>query len=83
MRPRIELLDAHDVDIVDPALLPLLIEIVVDLARTQDDASYLVVGHELDLVIFKELGIVIKHAMERGVGSHLVEPRYCPLVTQQ
>src|SRR5258708_23360266 len=38
-RHRIKLLDAHDVDVVDAALLALVIEIVIDLARAQEDAA--------------------------------------------
>src|SRR4051812_6819879 len=82
-RHRIELLDAHDIDVVDAALLALLIEVVIDLARTQNDAPDLVVRDELDLLVRQHLGIIVKQAMERGVGAHLVEPRYCALVAQQ
>ena len=43
-RERIELLDAQKVDVVDAALLALLIEVVIDLARAEDDAADLVVA---------------------------------------
>src|SRR4029077_9967428 len=42
-RERIELLHPEQVDVVDTALLPLIIEIIVDLARANDDATNLVV----------------------------------------
>src|SRR5712691_3112646 len=38
-RHRIELLDAQEIDVVDAALLPLLVEVVVDLARAHHDAA--------------------------------------------
>src|SRR5215470_18609802 len=36
-RERIELLDAQEIDVVDAAALALIVEIVIDLAGTQDD----------------------------------------------
>src|SRR5690348_2729254 len=42
VRPRIELLEAHQIDVLAPALLALLEEIVIDLARAHDDALDLV-----------------------------------------
>ncbi len=50
-RERIELLDAQQIDVVDAALLALLVEIVIDLAGAQHDAADLVVGDELDLLV--------------------------------
>src|SRR5258708_6718092 len=44
---RIKLFDAQDVDVVDAALLALLVDIVIDLARAQYDAADLVVGLKL------------------------------------
>ncbi len=38
-RERIELLDAQQIDVVDAALLALLVEVVIDLARAHDDAA--------------------------------------------
>src|ERR1700761_7209503 len=48
-RERIELLDAEKINVVDAALLALLVEVVIDLAGAKHDAAYLVVGDELDL----------------------------------
>src|SRR3984957_17605607 len=48
-RERIELLHPEEVHVVDPALLALIVEIVVDLARADDNAANLVVLGELDL----------------------------------
>src|SRR5215470_7579558 len=67
-RHRIELLDAQQVDVVDAAFLALLVEVVVDLARAHHHAADLVVGGELDLLVRKQLGVVPKQPMERGVG---------------
>src|ERR1700761_6195078 len=48
-RERIELLHPEQVDVVDAALLALIVKIVVDLARADDDAADLVVLSKLDL----------------------------------
>src|SRR5262245_989377 len=48
---RIELLDAQQINIVDAAFLALVVEIVIDLARTNDDAPDFWVGHELGGVV--------------------------------
>src|SRR6185312_10390019 len=45
-RERIKLLDPEQVDVVDAALLALVIKIVVDLARADDDAADLLVLHQ-------------------------------------
>src|SRR5262245_21694537 len=42
-RERIKLLDSQDVDVIDGALLALIIEVVIDLARAHDHASDFVV----------------------------------------
>ena len=47
-RERIELLDAQQVDVVDAALLALLVEVEIDLAGAEHDAADLVVLDELD-----------------------------------
>jgi hypothetical protein len=57
-RYRIELLDAQEVDIVDPALLALLMEIIVDLARAHHYSADLGIGRELDLLVRMQLGVV-------------------------
>src|SRR5580692_7115257 len=46
-RERIELFDAQQIDVVDAALLALLIKVIVDLARAHHDAANLVVLGEL------------------------------------
>src|SRR5580704_5576074 len=80
---RIELLDAQQIDVVDAALLALLVEIVIDLAGTDDDAAHVVVGGELDLLVRQHLGVVPQQPVERGVRPHLIEPRHRALVAQQ
>src|SRR4051812_14201102 len=54
-REGIQLLDAQDVDVVDAALLALLVDIVIDLAGTQDDTADLVVGLQFDLLVGQQL----------------------------
>src|SRR4051794_27231780 len=49
-RERVELLDAQQIDVVDAALLALVVEIVIDLAGTDDDTADLLVLGELDLL---------------------------------
>src|SRR5580700_9181812 len=82
-RERIKLLDAQQIDIVDAALLALLVEIVIDLARRDDDAAHLIVGDELDLFVRQHLRVVPQQPVERGIRPHLVEPRHRALVAQQ
>ncbi len=63
IREGIELLDAHDVDIVDPALLALFEQVVIDLAAAQHDA--------LDLLV-DELGVVVpEQAVEGRVRARI------------
>ena len=79
-RERIELLDAQQIDVVDAALLALLVEIVIDLAGAQHDAADLVVGDELDLLVRQILRIVPQQAVERGAGApsrRAATPRAC------
>ena len=82
-RERIELLDAQQIDVVDAALLALLVKIEIDLAGAHDDAADLVVGHELDRLVRQQLRVVPQQAVERGAGRHFVEPRDRALVAQQ
>src|SRR5579871_1399800 len=51
-RERIELLDPEQVDVVDPTLLALVVEIIIDLAGAEYDAADLVVLRKLDLLTF-------------------------------
>src|SRR5262245_7225646 len=80
---RIELLDAHQIDVVDAVLLALLVEVVIDLAGAQDDAADLVVGDEADGVVARLLRIVPQQPVEGGVGRELVKARDRALVAQQ
>src|SRR5436190_838608 len=57
-RERIELLDAHQIDVVDAGRLARLVEVVVDLAAAQHDAANLLVGPEPDLLARARLRIV-------------------------
>ena len=54
-RKRVELLDPQQVDVVDAALLALVVEVIIDLARAQDDAANLSVLDELDLLALMRL----------------------------
>jgi hypothetical protein len=80
---RIKLLDAQQVDIVDAALLALVVEIVVDFPRTNDDTPDLCVSYEPDGIVRCLLRIVPQQAMERRLRPHLVEPRHRALVAEQ
>src|SRR5579885_1122500 len=80
---RIELLDTQEINVIDAALLALLIEVVIDLARADYDAADVGIGNELDLLARHKLRIVPQQAMERSARPHIVELRNCPLVSQQ
>src|SRR5262249_62388269 len=82
-RERIQLLEPEQVDIVDPALLALLVEIVIDLAGAEHHSPDLGVGNELDRLVRQELRIVPQKAVEGRATSELREARYHPLVTEQ
>src|ERR1700683_2338068 len=45
----IELLDAQQVNVVDTALLTLLVKIVIDLAGAENDAAYFLIRNKFDL----------------------------------
>src|SRR5262245_15416763 len=79
-REGIELLHPEQIDIVDPALLALLVEIVIDFAGTKHHSLDLGIGNELDRLIRQELRIVPQKAMESRATSELRETRYHPLV---
>ena len=73
-RERIELLDAHQVDVVDAALLALLIEVVIDLAGAQHDALDLRIGDDLAFVP-EELAPPIVRFCPSGMDAQgFVEP---------
>src|ERR1700733_7707988 len=82
-RHRIKLLDAHDVDIVDAAFLALVVDVVIDLARTQHAATDLVIAHELDLFVGLHRRVIVEQSVEGGVGGHFIQPRNRVLVPQQ
>src|ERR1700684_1166513 len=63
-RERIELLHPEQIDIVDTALLALIVEIVVDLARADDNAADLVVLGELDLFALMRLRMIPQQAVK-------------------
>src|ERR1700677_4395430 len=63
-RERIELLHPEQVDVVDTALLALVVEIVVDLARADDNATDLVVFDELDLFALMRLRVIPQQAVK-------------------
>ena len=82
-REGIELLHAKEIDIVQPPLLALFVEVVIDLARAQDDATDLVILHQLDLLALQILRIIPQQAVERGARRHFAEGRDGALVAQQ
>ena len=82
-RERIELFDAQQVDVVDAALLALLVEVVIDLARAQHDAADLVVLDQLDRLVGPQLGIVPQQPVERAFARNLRQRRHRPLVAEQ
>ena len=82
-RERIELLDAHQVDVVCAAVLAFLEQVVINLARAQHDALDPIVGHKLDLVARADLRMVPKHAMERRAGAEILQPRHHALMAQE
>src|SRR5712691_5414315 len=57
-RERMELLDPHQVDIVDPALFALLVQVEIDLPRAQHHAADVGIGNELDLLVRQQLRVV-------------------------
>src|SRR5271166_195428 len=79
---RIELLDAQKVDVVDAALLSLLIKVIVDLARAEDDAADLVVLGELDFLAPVRLGLIPQEPVEARTGTERLERRGGALVAQ-
>ena len=75
-RERIELLDAQQVDVVDAALLALLVEVVIDLARAQHDAADLRILDQLDR-------LVAEHTAHRptAAGGTSFRPTFRPAST--
>src|SRR4029453_9412434 len=68
---RIKLLDPEQIDVVEPALVALIVEIVIDLAGADDHAAEGIVGCELDDLAGEELGVVPQQAMEARAGAEL------------
>src|SRR5580693_8324367 len=81
-RERIELLHPEQVDVVDTALLALIIEFVVDLARADDNAADLVVLGELDLFALVRLGVIPQQAVKARSRSEGLEVGDGALVAQ-
>ena len=81
-RERIELLDPHQVDVVDTAGVALFEEVVVDLARAKDDALDLLVGLKLG-VGMTFLGVIPQNAVERRSGGEVLDIRDRHFVTQK
>ncbi len=72
-REGIELLEAHQVDVVDTEPLALLVEVVIKLTRAHHHAADLVVGLQFDLLPGLVLRVVPEHAVEARIGTKLVE----------
>src|ERR1700734_1938527 len=81
-RERIELLHPEQVDIVDTALLALVVEIVVDLARADDNATDLVILGELDLFTLMGLRVIPQQAVKARSRSEGFQVRDSALVAQ-
>src|SRR5579863_2804643 len=81
-RDRIELLDPKQVDVVDPPLLALVIKIVIDLARADDDPADLIILHQLDLLAFMGLRMIPQQAVEARSRAEGLEVRDGALVAQ-
>src|SRR4029077_4475534 len=79
----IKLLDPEQIDVVDPALLALLVKIVIDLAGAEHHAFDLGVRLELDRLALQKLGIVPKYPVKARARPKLGESRYHALVTEQ
>src|SRR5262245_49177437 len=79
----IKLLDSEQIDVVQPALLALIVEIVIDLAGADDHAADGIIGRKLDDLAGQELGIVPQEAMEARAGAELGQGRDHALVTKQ
>src|ERR1700761_1486070 len=81
-RERIELLHPEQVDVVDAALLALIIKIVIDLARADDDAADLIVLGELDLFALVRLRVIPQQAVKTGSRAEGFEVRDRAFVAQ-
>src|SRR5882757_6276185 len=57
-RERIELLDAQQVDVIDAALFALVVEVVVDLTRADDDAADALVLGQRGLLALMRLRMI-------------------------
>src|SRR5262245_43889952 len=79
----VKLLDPEQIDVVQPALLALVVEIVIDLAGADDHAADGIVGCERDGLVGEELGIVPQQAVEARAGAELGQGRDHALVTEQ
>src|SRR5262249_4527110 len=66
-REWVKLLETQNIDVIDTALLALIIEIVIDIARADHDAADLVVGDKLDLTIRQLYRVIPKQSMKRSV----------------
>src|SRR5580704_8513404 len=81
-RERIELLHPEEVDVVDTALLAFIVEIVVDFARADDNATDLVVVGELDLFALVRLGVIPQQAVKARSWAERFEVGDRALVAQ-
>src|ERR1700727_2526968 len=81
-RERIELLHPEEVDVVDAALLALIVEIVVDPARADDNATDLVVLGELDLFALMRLRMIPQQAVKARSRSEGFQVRDSALVAE-
>src|ERR1700722_3482514 len=81
-RERIELLHPEEEDVVDTALLALIVEIVVDFARADDNAKDLVVLGKLDLFALMRLRVIPQQAVKARSRSESFQVRDSALIAQ-
>src|SRR5690606_27255954 len=83
-RPRIELFQTQDVDVVATGLLARVQQVVIDLARADDDLADVLVGLQRHARhVRTQLGVVAQHAVEGRTLGHVGQARHRLLVTQQ
>ena len=82
-RKRIELLDPQQIHVVDAAFLAFVEEIVIDLARTQNDPANVFVGFEDERLRRRRFGVVEEQPLKARGHAHFAEPRDGALMAQQ
>src|SRR6202453_1471407 len=81
-RERVKLLHPEQVDVVDTTLLALIVEIVVDFPRADDNAADLVVLREFDLFALMRLRVIPQQAVKARSRAEGFEVGDSALVAQ-